>query len=393
MTTRTLVEHYQVFGLHVASEIPCPELLGPEVDLENGFRKAPPCPEQPGSEPASNLAGDPARSARSAPSPDCHWRLARLEPALEPASDHASVANDQFQIAPGLYQFLIKDVARYRVQDGREILVDPLPDADPGDVRLWLLGTALGALLHQRGLLPLHVSALALSGGAYAFCGDSGAGKSTLAAALHRRGLALLTDDVGLAVPESPPAPSDQLGDHQPSNQPSNQPSDQPNDQRSALFNATLSPGAAREPQMLPVRFYPGFPRIKLWRDALDHFGLDHRPLIRDLTRTDKFHLRLDAHDGFQAHPLPLRRLYLLERGAEDDAVRIEPVRGHEAISLIQTHTYRPGLVRRMGRAGDHLRQCGRVASRIQVFRLQRPWRLDRLDETVDQLLSHMSQS
>jgi hypothetical protein len=349
---RRLLNHYQVFGLRVTSEIPCPELLGPE--------------------PLGSTASD---SRTSAPDADCHWRLARLEPAVAPVLDNVSVANDHVQIGPGLYQFLIKDVARYRVQDGREILVDPLPGADPGDVRLWLLGTALGALLHQRGLLPLHVSALALNDAAYAFCGDSGAGKSTLAAALHQRGLALLTDDVGLAVPESPLAPSDQ-----------------PNDQRSTLLNATLSPGAARKPQLLPVRFYPGFPRIKLWRDALDHFGLDHRPLIRDLTRTDKFHLRLDAHDGFQAHPLPLRRLYLLGRAAEDDAVRIEPVRGHEAISLIQTHTYRPGLVRRMGRAGDHLRQCGRVAAGIQVFRLQRPWQLDRLDETVDQLLRHMSQ-
>ncbi len=231
------------------------------------------------------------------------------------------------------------------MQNGTQILVDPLPDADPGDVRLWLLGTALGALLHQRGLLPLHVSALAIDGGAYAFCGDSGAGKSTLAAALHRRGLPLLTDDVGLAVPES-----------------------------------------------RGIMFYPGFPRIKLWRDALEHFGLDHGPLIRDLTRTDKYHLRLDPDDGFHAAPLPLRRLYLLERGADDDPVRIEPVRGHEAISLIQANTYRPGLVRRLGRAGEHLRQCGRIASGIQVFRLQRPWRLEQLDETVDRLLAHPEQ-
>ena len=56
------------------------------------------------------------------------------------------------------------------------------------------------------------------------------------------------------------------------------------------------------------VPFYPGFPRIKLWRDALDHFGLDHRTLIRVLTRADKYHLRLasDFHD----QPLPLRHLY-----------------------------------------------------------------------------------
>lgn len=312
-----MLNHYQIFGLRIASEIPCPELIGQE----------------------STGAG-PGDRRPSAP-PDCLWRLARLEAELETAR----FANARVQIVPGSYQFLIQAVARYRVQQGTQILVDPLPGADPGDVRLWLLGTALGALLHQRGLLPLHVSALAIDGGASAFCGDSGAGKSTLAAALHRRGLPLLTDDVGLAVPEAD-----------------------------------------------RVRFYPGFPRIKLWRDALEHFGLDHRPLIRDLTRTDKYHLRLAAGAGFQAQPLPLRRLYLLERGADDEPVRIEPVRGHAAIGLIQAHTYRPGLIRRLGRAGEHLRQCGQVASAIQVFRLRRPWRLERLDQTLDQLLAHLDQ-
>jgi hypothetical protein len=296
-----MFHRYQIYGLTIASELACPELLAPPT---------------------------------AAP-PDCRWRLARLEADLA----QASVATVRVQVAPGVYQFLIEGVARYRVQGGEQILIDPVPGADAGDVRLWLLGTALGVLLHQRGLLPLHVSALAMDGAAHAFGGDSGAGKSTLAAALHRRGLPLLTDDVGLAVPTAE-----------------------------------------------AVRFYPGFARIKLWRDALDHFGLDHRALIRDLARTDKFHLRLDA--GVQATPLPLRRLYVLER-ADDDAIRIEPVRGHMAIDLIRAHTYRSGLVHRLGRASDHLRACGQIAQRVRVFRFHRPWRLDRLEASVDALLAH----
>ena len=38
----------------------------------------------------------------------------------------------------------------------------------------------MGALLMQRKILPLHGSAIAIDGKAYAFVGDSGAGKSTL---------------------------------------------------------------------------------------------------------------------------------------------------------------------------------------------------------------------
>ena len=105
-------------------------------------------------------------------------------------------------IADGIYQFEIQRVARYRVQHGTQIVVDPAAGAAAGDVRVWLLGTALGVLMHQRGLLPLHVSAVACAEGAAAFCGHSGAGKSTLAAALHQRGLPLLTDDVALVTAE-----------------------------------------------------------------------------------------------------------------------------------------------------------------------------------------------
>ena len=299
-----MTHRYQAFGLILSSDLECPELL----------------PAPPGA------------------SADVQVRLAPITPCL----DQTGSGKDQVVVAPGVYQFPVDGVARYRVEGGRRILIDPLPGAEPGDVRLWLLGTALGALLHQRGRLPLHVCALAVDGAAVAFCGDSGAGKSTLAAALHRHGLALLTDDVGVAVPAGE-----------------------------------------------TVTFHPGFPRIKLWRQTLDHFGLDHRPLIRDLARTDKYHLRLDAQDGFLATPLPLSRLYVLER-AEDEGVCIEPVRGHAAIALVQTHTYRPGLVQRLGWAGEHLRQCARVAQRVRVFRYRRPWRLDRLEDALLPLLDHL---
>jgi hypothetical protein len=294
---------YQAYGLQLSSDVELPELL----------------PANP-----------------NAPT-DIHIRRQNLAPELP----EANYTDNYQQIAPGVYQFQIPEVARYRVEAGSHISIDPHPHADPGDIRLWILGTALGALLHQRGSLPLHASALALDGHVFAFCGDSGAGKSTLAAALHRRGLPLLSDDVGLVVPGT-----DQV-----------------------LFN-------------------PGFPRIKLWRDALEHFAWDPATLIRDHTRHDKFHLTLG--DTFTAQPLPLKRLYLLER-SDDDQVRFQPIQGHEAIGILRDNTYRPELIRPLGKAGDHLRQCGRVAQGIRVFRFSRPFQLSRLEDSLDKLLSHMA--
>ena len=90
----------------------------------------------------------------------------------------------------------IPDVARYRIEGGTEIVVDAHPSAPDRNIRLYLLGLAFGALLHQRGLLPLHANAVEVDGKAVAFMGESGAGKSTLAAWFHDRGHRIVADDV-----------------------------------------------------------------------------------------------------------------------------------------------------------------------------------------------------
>ena len=75
----------------------------------------------------------------------------------------------------------------------RKLSADNVPDAN---IRLYLLGSAMGVLLHQRGLLPLHANAVEIDGKAFAFMGASGSGKSTLAAWFHDHGYRIIADDV-----------------------------------------------------------------------------------------------------------------------------------------------------------------------------------------------------
>src|SRR5687767_37791 len=89
----------------------------------------------------------------------------------------------------------IPEVASYRI-DATSILVSPAPAVPEQNLRLYLLGSAFGALLHQRGLLPLHANAVEIDGKAVAFMGASGEGKSTLAAWFHDRGFNIIADDV-----------------------------------------------------------------------------------------------------------------------------------------------------------------------------------------------------
>lgn len=299
---------YQLFGLTLASDIPLPELL-----------------------PAD--AGKPA-----------DVRICRAE--LPEAFSQVPQTPAQPSTEDRAWQFAVRDVARYRVSGGRLIEVDPMPGADEGDVRLYLLGTAIGVLLHQQGRLPLHVCAIARENEAHAFCGVSGAGKSTLAAGLHRAGFSLLCDDVGLVIPD-----------------------------------------AVGQPWL-----YPGMTRIKLWCDALDHLGLDPAGLTPDLTRLDKYHLTVrELEDAFHAGPLPLTRLYELQWGDPEEGVTIEPLNRDQTLALAIAHTYRPGMVRKGGFPQSHLRQCGQLANRVQGFCYRRPRDLRRFEAALRVLIDHVT--
>lgn len=84
---------------------------------------------------------------------------------------------------------------RFLVEGGRTITYAAPLGIDPLDLRLFLMGTPWVALAAQRGLLPLHASAVAHGADVHAFSGPRGAGKSTLVAALSVRGHALFADD------------------------------------------------------------------------------------------------------------------------------------------------------------------------------------------------------
>src|SRR6185436_12200791 len=72
----------------------------------------------------------------------------------------------------------------------------------------WVEGPATAAILYQRGILPLHASAVLIDGELVAFLAPSGTGKSSLAAAFVTDGAVLFADDllaVRLGTPDGAP--------------------------------------------------------------------------------------------------------------------------------------------------------------------------------------------
>ncbi|RUR35561.1 hypothetical protein [Vreelandella populi] len=245
-------------------------------------------------------------------------------------------------------QIHIEGIARYRVEKGQRIMLDRRmpqgadPAADPGDVRLFLLGSALGALLHQRHWLPLHVSALKTPAGAWAFTGHSGAGKSTMSAWLHyAQQWPLITDDVAVIKPDE------------------------------------------AEPLL-----HPGPARVKLWRDALTALGIETEGLVRDLMRNEKFHLMVNKDVRYDAHRLSA--LVQLERADDGEAASLVKLSGVEAFKTVMGAIYRPELGNEFNTNEQLMHECIRLAQQINVYRFRRPWSLEDMNQNLKPLLDEI---
>ena len=236
----------------------------------------------------------------------------------------------------------IPKVARYRIEAGREIIVDPEAAAPDRNVRLYLLGSALGALLHQRGLLPLHANAVEIEGKAVAFMGESGAGKSTLAAWFHDRGFRVIADDVCVLQ-----------------------------------FGADGS-----------VRACPGLPRLRLGEEVLEASGRDASAFPRSYVGDEdfrKYDVSIDANAAREASEI--KAAFILDRG---DSFNVEPLSGSDAANAVFDHTYRGAFVNQVEGHRAHWTATVALLRKVPVYRLSRIWNMDRLDEQCELILQFL---
>ena len=209
---------------------------------------------------------------------------------------------------------------RYRVTDGRLVTVQPVAGASARDLRLYLLGSVMGALAHQRSALALHAAVIEAGGRAIAVAGPSGAGKSTLAALHALAGGGVLTDD--LCVVDTV---------------------------------ATDGPVAHR-----------GLGRIKLWSDSAELAGWRPPEAARISDTVNKFALPVLC----VAATLPLDRIYVL-RPDEAPSPAFRRLRGVEAAAAVVAQVYRWPVAVAMGKAGKIFEQCMVLASERQIFELR----------------------
>lgn len=292
------MERYRLFGLTVESDLPLPGApLAPPGEADAVIvRGAVPADPPPGA---------------AAPSPYFH--------AVE-----------------GTGCFRAPGVGRYLIEGGRRIVYAPEPGASEAEVRLFLLGSCIGLLLAQRGLLVMHGAAVDIAGRAVLCVGRSGAGKSTLAAAFQRRGHRVLSDDL---------SPVDGEG-----------------------------------------KVAPGLARLKLWRDSATALGIGTAGLPPVRTGIDKYFLPLARAP--ETGPVQVDRIYVLRTENRRGGAPLRGVRGAAALTLLARHTYRLAFLDAMGLGAAHLVQVSRLANQARLATLARPAGRFDPDAMIDQILA-----
>jgi hypothetical protein len=302
----TSLYYYRVFGLTVASEYELPELEkiahSEQTDVRIVLGETPP-----------ELAG-------------------------------ATLCRPHLQIAPQSLLLKVRVAGDFWVRDGQEIVVNPLPDVPAENVRLFLLGSAFGAILYQRGILPIHGSALVYGGQTLILTGVTGAGKSTMAAALVRKGCKLLTDDVAAVT-----------------------------------FDSVGMPWVQ-----------PAYPQQKLWRDSAAAMDLATGRLLRVMADQAKY--AIPVVELYHAEPAILTTVFHLIKPVGNEAAMLclEPVRGVAKLPLILQNVYRPRFVKGLGIQGEHLQRCFRLAEKVKTARVHRTRDLGELEKLTELVLQQI---
>lgn len=232
-------------------------------------------------------------------------------------------SDDYYAMEENRIFFKVPDVAVFSIEDGEKIVVSPFEGSDEDESRLYILGTCMGAILMQRKVFPLHGSAIAINGKAYAFVGESGAGKSTLASAFIKNGYELLSDDV-IAVSFS----SDQI----------------------------------------PF-VTPSYPQQKLWHESLSEFGMESENFRPLFGRETKFSVPVTSN--FYCDRIPLAGVFELII-TEDEKIGIHPINGLERLHTLFRNTYRNLFIKPLGLMDWHFKNSTNIINHLPLYQLKR---------------------
>jgi hypothetical protein len=264
----------------------------------------------------------------SAPAPDGERPGDRLLVEWQPTADLPLEAK---LFADGrAYRLWIGDGGWFSIDPGRRRIEVPAGGGLRTEERLWGIPALL--CFGARGDLPLHAAAVEADGGALLLAAPRTYGKTTAAAAFHRAGHRVLSEDTSCVALGPEPA---------------------------------VVPG----PAMLRVR-----------HDVARALELPRTRRVGE--SDDRVHFALD--EPGDCTPVPLRAVVFLEQADEPEVV---PVEQPEAIRDLWALSFRLPTEEDVSRSFAGVAD---LASAVPAFRFRRPLSLDALGDHVDLVLSRV---
>jgi hypothetical protein len=155
----------------------------------------------------------------------------------------------------------------------------------------------MAAVLLQRGIIPLHASAIKINNRLVLFSGASHAGKSTVLAELMKKGYTAFSDDIVVCSADN------------------------------SHVNASAS-----------------YPMLKLWDDTIDklkdpNFNDRSFSIKKDMSKYGHF-----FHKNFDTEKHPINKIFIIKPGAE--RLSHNTLEGKESFTNMIRQIYRPGLIK-----------------------------------------------
>lgn len=264
----------------------------------------------------------------------------RSGPVSSAGLDKALVLKPLSQLNNDSLWFRVPGIAKFLVENGDRISFEAEAGTSLDDIRVYLLGTCLAAILYQKQRLVLRGAVVAKDEqSCFLLSGLGPVGKSAVAAYLHQQGYSLLADEFCVI------------------------------DSR--------------------VMVSPGFPRLKLWRDTLDRLeiGVDSLTPIRSAVK--KYWLPVDS--GFCDTPRKVSTVYILRLHNSDEFL-FEEIRGVPKLQTLKQLGYQPSFLDTLMSSKSYLQQLMRLASNVRVVNIVWPDFYFRVEELVARIEGHAGQ-
>ncbi len=219
----------------------------------------------------------------------------------------------------------VENIATYRVVNGINIYIQLHGNVDVYSVELFLCSSVLGAILHQRGIMPFHGSSFIFKNQGVLICGNSGAGKSSIVAAFCQ--------DEGL------------------------------------LVNDDITPVCFDKEHIMMI---PLSTKVKLWDDAISLFQLSENNLKKIRPYSNKYYV-----SGFtrQEEKQPLLHTFIVLRTHNQNNFEIKRPKGIERFNCLRHNIYRKiylkGMPQTEKKYFEQLLTAANLLDVVVVFRPQ----------------------